>query len=186
MAVASDIRPGQVIHSNGRTYRVLEADTHLGGGRMGALVKLRLEDIDTGGVTEKRLRPEEKVEVLELEKRNLSYLYSDGETLYFMDPSTYEQHAVPGRLLGKYVDFLKDGENLTVEFLGESPVRVITPKMVELKVAQTGPPQHAHETSVWKEAILENGMKIQVPLFIATGDTIIIDVDSGKYHDRSK
>jgi len=186
MPVASQIRAGQVVRIDDRAYRVLEADTHLAGGRMGALVKMKLEDIETGGQTERRFRPEDKIELIDLEKKRLSYLYSDGETLYFMDPSTYEQYPVPAKLLGKYVEFLKDGEELAVEFLGENPVRVLTPKMVELKVASTGPPQHAHETSVWKEAVLENGMRIQVPLFIATGDTIIVDVEAGRYHDRAR
>jgi len=186
MPVAGDIRPGHVVQIDNKVYRVVEVDSHLGGGRMGGLVKMRLEDIETAGLTEKRFRPEDKLEIIDLEKKHLSYLYADGETLYFMDPSTYEQYAVPQRLLGKYFEFLKDGEELVVEFLGERPVRVLTPKMVKLKVASTGPPQHAHETSVWKEAVLENGMRIQVPLFIATGDTIILDVEAGKYHDRER
>ncbi len=186
MPVASDVRAGHVIQIDNRAYRVLEIDRHLGGGRMGVVVKMKLEDIESEGLTEKRFRPEDKIEVIDLERKHLSYLYSDGDTLYFMDPSTYEQHAIPPRLFGKYIEFLKDGEQLAVEFLGEKPVRVLTPKLVKLKVASTGPPQHAHETSVWKEAQLENGMKVQVPLFIATGDTIIVDVEASKYHDRER
>lgn len=186
MALASEVKEGQAVLVEGHTYRVVEVDTHLGGGRMGGLVKMRLESIETGTSTDRRFRPEDKIETIDLEKKRLGYLYSEGEMIHFMDASTYEQYPVPSRLLGEYSDFLKEGEELTVEFLGTSPVRVVTPKMVELKVASTGPPQHAHETSVWKEATLENGMEIQVPLFIATGDKIVIDLATGKYHDRAK
>jgi len=186
MALAGDVKPGQVIRVDNRFYRVVEVDTHLAGGRMGALAKIRMEDIETGNLTERRYRPEDKVEVVELEKKHLTYSYTDGDLLYFMDPSTFDQIAVPAKLLGRYVEFIRDGEEMTIEFLGENPVRVLTPRFVELKVAQTGAAQHSPDTSVWKEAVLENGMVVQVPLFIATGDRIVLDVETGKYHDRAK
>lgn len=186
MALAGDVKPGQVIRVENRVYRVLEVDSHLAGGRMGALVKIRMEEIETGNLTERRYRPEDKVDVIDLEKKHLSYSYTDGDLLYFMDPATYDQIAVPTKLFGRYAEFIKDGEEITVEFLGETPVRALTPRFVELKVAQTGAAQHSPDTSVWKEAVLENGMVVQVPLFIATGDRIILDVETGKYHDRAK
>lgn len=186
MALASEIKIGQVIQLEGQNYRVAGIDAHLGGGRMGSLVKMRIENIETRAVTDRRFRPEDKIETVELEKKRLSYLYTDGDTLYFMDPSTYEQYPIPSSLLGKYLEFLKDGEELAVEFLKQNPVRVITPNTVELVVASTAPPQHAQETNVWKEATLENGVEIQVPLFIATGDKIVIDLETGKYHDRAR
>lgn len=186
MPLAGEVRSGHVIRLDGHTYRVAEADAHFGGGRMGSLVKLKLENIETGTWTERRFRPEDKIEGVELERKHLNYLYKEQDLVYFMDPSTYEQYAVPSKLLGRYLGLLKDGESLGVEFLGEDAVRVMTPRMVELKVATTGPAQHTQETSVWKEAVLENGMTIHVPLFIATGDKITVDLETGKYHDRAK
>jgi elongation factor P len=186
MALASEVRAGHVVRLDGHAYRVAEVDAHFGGGRMGSLVKLKLESIDTGTWTERRFRPEDKIDTVELDRKHLTYLYQEQDLVYFMDPIDYEQYAVPSKLLGKYVGFLKDGEALGIEFLGGQAVRVMTPRMVELKVATTGPAQHTQETSVWKEAVLENGMTIHVPLFIATGDKITVDLETWKYHDRVK
>ena len=186
MPHASEIRPGQIVHLEGQKHRVVAVDSHLGGGKMGSLIKMRIESLETGTTSDRRFRPEDKIETVELEKRHLGYLYSDGDMLYFMDPSTYEQYPVPAKLLGKYVEFIKDGEELTVQFLGRIPVHAAIPQTVELKVTSTSPPEHGQETSVWKEAVLENGSTIQVPLFIATGDRVILDLGTGKYRDRAK
>ncbi|HVP57755.1 MAG TPA: elongation factor P [bacterium] len=186
MPLASELRAGNVIRLEGHTYRVVEVDAHFGGGRMGSLVKLKLEDVETGTHTERRFRPEDKTEAVELERKQLNYLYREEDVLFFMDPTTYEQYEISAKLLGRYLGFVKDGEGLAVEFLGARPVRVLTPRWVELVIATTGPAQHSQELSVWKEAVLENGMNVQVPLFIATGDKITIDLETGKYHDRVK
>jgi elongation factor P len=186
MPLAGEVRSGNVIKLEGQVHRVVEADSHFGGGRMGSLVKLKLENVATGAQTERRFRPEDKIEAVEVDRKHLTYLYREEDSLYFMDPSNFEQYQVPARLLGKYLGFIKDGEGLGVEFLGDEAVRVVTPRMVELRIAATGPAQHSQEISVWKEAVLENGLKVQVPLFIAAGDKITIDLETGKYHDRVK
>ena len=186
MPHASEIKPGQIVHLDGQKHRVLAVDSHLGGGKMGSLVKMRLENLETGTTSDRRFRPEDKIEAIDLDKRHLGYLYKDGDTLHFMDPSTYEQYPVPARLLGKYAGFIRDGEELTIQFLGQNPVHAEIPTTVELEVTSTSPPKHAQETSVWKEAVLESGATIQVPLFIATGDHIIVDLETWKYRDRAK
>jgi elongation factor P len=101
-----------------------------------------------------------------------------------MDPETFEQIPLPGDLIGDRRRFLKEGSRLTIEFLGELPVAVIFPESVDLRVSTTAQPTHATQTSTMKEATLENGMAVLVPLFIKEGEVVRIHVATGKYMER--
>lgn len=184
MITAAEMRAGMALRMEGHVYRVLSAEVHQGGGKMGGVVHARLEDIDTGGKTDRRFRPDERVEELELRRRSLTFLYRDGDTLNFMDSESYEQIPVAAALLGELAAFVQENATLPVEFFEERPVRVVLPDLIEVKVKTTAPPMKQGEQSTWKEATLENGLEIQVPLFIAPGDTIRLEVAHRRYVER--
>lgn len=186
MIAAAELRAGMAIDLEGVRYRVVAAETHLGGGKAGAMVHARLARLDTGSVTERRFRPDEKLANHALDLRQLDFLYQDGEDFVFMDPETFDQLPLPGALLGAFARFLKEGMRLQVDFLGEQPAVVRIPETADLRVVTTGEAQHARETSALKEARLENGMTVQVPLFIAAGEVVRVNVETGRYVERVK
>lgn len=186
MIAATELRGGMVIDLEGVRYRVVAAETHLGGGKAGAMVHARLARLDTGSVTERRFRPDEKLANHPLDLRELDFLYQDGEDFVVMDPASFEQFPLPRALLGTFARFLREGMRLAVDFVGDQPVALRVPETVDLRVVSTGEAQHAKETSALKAAELENGMTIQVPLFIAAGEVVRVNVETGRYLERVK
>ncbi|HXG53287.1 MAG TPA: elongation factor P [candidate division Zixibacteria bacterium] len=185
MIVASDVRSGLVIQLDRDLYKVEAARLHKGGGQAGATVHLTLRNLRTGNVTERRLRPTEKLEDVVLERLTAEYLYEDTERCYFMDVESYEQLEVPKRMLGDRLAFLQPNMRIDMELLEGRPVDVLFPATVDLKVASTGPGVHESEAT-YKPAVLENGIEILVPQFIKTGDTVRVDVQTRKYVERVK
>lgn len=151
---------------------------------MGGVEHLRLRNLETGVVTEARLRPDERVEILDVERRRLDYLYQDGDFHVFMDPTTYEQSSIHLDLLGDKVAFLKEEVEVTGLFLGESPLTLEFPEWIDLQVVTSPPPSHDQESSTQKEVTLENGMEILVPHFIKEGDVVRVNVETRKYMER--
>ncbi len=184
MKPASEIRDGTVVRLDGGLYRVIHAEYHAGGGKMHGSVHARIKSVETAGVTERRFRPEERLEEVELERQTMEYLYQDGDLYVFMHPETYEQIALPQESLGPFLPFLQPNDSLQVAFFDGSPVEVIHPESVEVKVETTADPIHLQDSSVQKEATLANGMEVHVPQFIKSGDTVRIEVESHKYLAR--
>lgn len=169
----------------GELYRVLDARFHAGGGQMKGAVHARLQSLKTGSTTERRLRPEERVEEIELTRQEMEYLYDEGEQCVFMHPATFEQVLLPKQSLGPYAPFLQPNQRLNLEFLDDEPVGAAYPKTVDLKVARTAEPLHTtQDTNVLKEAVLENGFSVLVPQFVRSGDVVRIEVETRKYVDR--
>jgi elongation factor P len=182
---ATDLRAGMAIRLNGELYRVLEARFHAGGGQMKGAVHARLQSLKTGGTTERRLRPEERIEEVELTRQEMEYLYDEGDQCVFMHPVTFDQMLLPRESLGPYAPFLQPNQRLNLEFLDDQPVGLAYPKTVDLKVARTAEPLHTtQDTNVLKEAVLENGMTVLVPQFVRSGDLVRIEVETRKYVDR--
>ncbi len=173
-----------VLRLDGETYRVLEATVHAGTAKLSGSVHARLLRLGTGSQTDRRFRLEEKLEDLELVRRNLEYSYQTGDELYFMDPESFEQLPLPRYLIGDAHRFLREGTRLPVEFMGEQPVAVVFPHAADLRVVSTAQPMHATQTSTMKQAELENGMAVLVPLFIKEGEVVRIEIASGKYVER--
>jgi elongation factor P len=184
MTKASDLRNGMCIRFNNELYKVVLAEMKIGTAKLPSSVHVRLRGLQTGAQTEQRLHPETKVEDVMVETVPLTYSYKDGDTYYFMHPQTFEQIAVPQRMIGAYEKFLADGSQLKVEFYGEQPIDVLTPQTVDVTVASTGPALHGENDSAPKPATLENGMEVHVPQFIKINDRIKIDVASGRYIER--
>ncbi len=184
MIGAPELHAGMVIRLEGETYRVLEAAAHAGTGKLSGFVHARLMRLETGSQTERRFHLGERFEVVEVAKRSLEFSYQAGEEFTFMDPESFEQVSLPAHLIGDRRRFLKEGIRLPVEFLGEQPVAVVFPETADLKITSTAQPMHATQTSTMKQAELENGMTVLVPLFIKEGEVVRVSVATGKYLER--
>ncbi len=184
MVLASDVKEGTAIQIDGRLYKVLEVVRHAGTGQMHGFIELKLKDLRFGHFADKRFKSSDKLESVELNKRQMDFIYSDHESCYFMDPDTFAQVGIPKAAIGSSEKFLKEGTKATVELLGEEAVTVVFPKIVELKVASTGPGVRDGQDNTLKPAVLENGLEVRVPQFVVTGDTVRVDTEKLKYVDR--
>jgi len=184
MIIASELREGMIVRIEGQVYKILEVESKAGAAKMGGVVKTKLVNVKSGRLWEPHFRPQERLEELELERRMMEFLYAEGETCTFMRPDTFEQIEVPGAVLGLAGKFLQPGMALPVEFFEGEPISVAFPDVTEARVASTAPPTHSQQDSAWKEATLENGLMIRVPLFIAPGETVRVEVKTGRYVER--
>jgi len=184
MALVSELKEGMALQIDGRIHRVLEIVRHAGGGQMHGFVELKLKDLRFGHVASKHFKLTDKLETVELTKRPMEYLYHDAENLVFMDPETYEQIQIPNAAAGGSAKLLKEGSMVPLELIGEEPIGVQIPKIVELAVSMTGPGIREGQDNTMKPATLENGIEILVPQFIETGDIVRIDTEKVKYVDR--
>jgi elongation factor P len=165
-------------------YKVLESEFKAGAGQAGGMVKTKLRNAGSGRMWEPHFRPDEHLEDLELERQTMEFLYRDASNCVFMNPDNYEQEEIPATTLGTFEQFLAEGMSVSVEFFEGRPISVVFPPSMEGKVAETAPPTHSGQENTWKEARLENGVQIQVPLFIAPGETVRIDLKTGRYLER--
>ena len=184
MVTASQLREGMAVRIEGQIYKVLEAEFKAGAGQAGGVVKTKLRNVHTGRTWEPHLRPDERVEDLELQRRTMEFLFSDAENCTFMDPENFEQVEIPRAVAGPALKFLQEGMQLPVEFFENRPINLDFPATVEARVADTAPPVHSQQDNTWKEATLDNGVVIQVPLFIGPGETVRVEVRTGRYLER--
>jgi elongation factor P len=153
---------------------------------LGGVVKTKLCNVTSGRMWEPHFRPLERLEDLEVERRVMEFLFGDEETCTFMDPQTYEQIAVQRAILGPAAVFLQSGMELPGEFFEGQALSVVFPEIVEAGVAKTAPPTHSQQDSAWKDATLDNGLHIRVPLFIAPREIVRVDVRDGRYVERAR
>jgi elongation factor P len=186
MIAASEVRAGATLKINGELYRVIDATLHVGGGKMGTTVVVKMRQMATGHVREHRFDPTEKVEDAPLDRQTMEYLYTDGDAFYFMSPETFEQVSLPKEIIGHLEKFLRPNMQIPLEFYEGNPVNILFPEAVELKVVTTPPGKHEHDMTTPKPATLENGMEVLVPQFIKEGDLVRVDVATGKYLERVK
>lgn len=186
MVVASELRAGMVIRLEGEIYKVLEVESKAGAAKMGGVVKTKLVNVKSGRQWEPHFRPQERLEDLELDRHMMEFLFSDGGTCTFMRPDTFEQIGIPSAIVGAAENFLQAGMELPVEFFEGEPISIVFPDIAEARVATTAPPMHAQQDSAWKEARLENGLSIRVPLFIGPGELLRVEVSTGRYVERAR
>ncbi len=184
MVLASDLVKGMAIRVEGEIYRVLEVESKAAIAKLGGVVKAELSNLRTGNLWEARFRPQERLEDLAVERYLMEFLFLDGDTCTFMNPNTYEQVEVPAAMLGPAATFLQSGDTVPVEFFEGRPISALVPDILEARVVDTTPPAHSQQDSAWKEARLENGSVIRVPLFIAPGEHVRVDVRTGRYVER--
>jgi elongation factor P len=184
MVIASELKAGTVIRIEGQIYKVLEVESKAGAAKLGGVVKTKLGNVATGRMWEPHFRPQERLEDLELERQTMEFLFGDAEMCTLMNPENFEQIEVPRAVLGPAEKFLQPGMQLPVEFFEGRPISAVFPDIVEARVATTAPPLHGQQDSTWKKAILDNGLEIRVPLFVAPGETVRVDVRTGHYVER--
>jgi elongation factor P len=184
MVLAQDVKAGMAIQLDGKLYKVLEVVRHAGSGQMHGFIEIKLKDIRFGHFADRRFKHTDHLEGLDLTKRQMDYIYSDSDACYFMDPVTFEQIGVPRAAVSNIEKFLKEGMKVAVELVSGEAVSVDFPRVVEVRVTQTGPGIRGGQDNTMKPATLENGVEVLVPQFVESGDMIRVDTERGKYLDR--
>ena len=164
--------------------KVVESTFHVGQGKMPGSVHAKLRNIRKGTFKELRWRPEERLDDVQLEKRDMEFLYSDADSVTFMNPTTFDQVSVPLESIGTAEKYLKPEMSVPVEFYVGQPVSIVFPAIVEVRVATSAPAAHQQQDNTFKYATLENGVETMLPQFIKPGEIVRIEVATGKYVDR--
>jgi len=186
MVIASELRAGMVLRIEADTYKVLEVEARAGAAKMGGVVKTKLSNVRSGRLWEPHFRPQERLEDVELERHMMEFLFAEGENCTFMNPQTFEQIEIPSSVLGLGAKFLGSGMEVPVEFFNGEPISVVLPEIMDARVMITAAPSHSQQDSAWKEAVLENGVSIRVPLFIAAGELVRVELKTGHYIERAR
>ncbi|MGI6435101.1 MAG: elongation factor P [Syntrophomonadaceae bacterium] len=185
MISVNDFRTGATIEMDGQAYQVVDFQ-HVKPGKGAAFVRAKLKNVKTGGVVEKTFRAGEKVPKAHLDRREMQYLYNDGEGYVFMDNENYEQITISADAMGDGVKWLLENMNIHVLLFQGNIIGIDMPNFVELEVVETEPGVKGDTaTGATKSATLQTGAKVQVPLFINTGDRLRIDTRTGLYMERA-
>jgi elongation factor P len=180
----NDLKNGMALDLPDGLYTVVEFQ-HVKPGKGGAFVRTRLKNLRTGAVLDRTYRADEKLEQAVIDKREMQYLYREGDHHVFMDNTSYEQMTVDGATLGDAVNYLKEGDSIIVQLYDGQIVGLDLPAAVELAVTQTEPGVQGDRVSgARKPATLETGLVVQVPLFVNPGDRVKVDTRSGEYLTR--
>lgn len=181
---ASEFRNGVTIEYDNSVYSIIEFQ-HVKPGKGAAFVRVKMKDVKNGGVRELTFSPTEKVDRAMIERKDMQYLYNDGDLYYFMDNETYEQIGLNKDEIGSALDFVKENEMVKILSHNGSVFGIEPPLFVSLEITATEPGLRGDTaTNVMKPAILETGTEIKVPLFINIGDKIKIDTRTGEYLGR--
>lgn len=184
MITAGDFRKGMTVEIDGQVYTVVDF-LHVKPGKGAAFVRTKIKNVITGAVLERTFNPTEKFEQAHIERKEMQYLYNDGELYYFMDVENYEQLPLNRDKVEDALKFIKENMTVTIKFYKGEAFSVEPPNFVELEVVQTDPGFKGDTaTGGSKPATLETGAVIQVPLFVNTGDKIRIDTRTGEYMER--
>ena len=185
MLSTTQFREGLIFQDeNGQLVELIEFQHHRKS-QARAVVRVKLRNINTGAMIETAYRPEDKFTEVEVEKRPFQYLYTTGDMATFMNAETYDQIEVPVAKLGNLAKYLKDNMDATGIYINNELFNVELPIKVPLKIAQTVPGVKGDTVAnTTKEATLETGAVIKVPLFINEGDTVLVDTRTGAYVER--
>ncbi len=185
MVSAGDFRNGLTLEIEGTVYQIIEFQ-HVKPGKGAAFVRTKIKDIINGGVVEKTFRPTEKFPSARVDRKDMQYLYADGDLYNFMDPESYEQIAIGKDVVGDAMKFVKENEVCKVSSYNGSVFAVDPPISVELEVTETEPGIKGDTaTGATKPATVETGATVIVPLFVNQGDRIKIDTRTGEYSSRA-
>ena len=185
MLSVTELRKGAVFVEEGRPYVVTEYQ-HIKVGRGSATIKVKARDMKSGSILEKSFISGATVEEGEVERKKAQYLYSDDKNLNFMDPISFEQLSISKGIGGGAENFLKEGVEIFLHFFQSEPINVEMPLKVNLKVTEA-PPGEKGDTKqgASKEAMVETGYRLQVPMFVSVGEIIQINTESGDYAGRA-
>ena len=185
MATTNDLKNGMTLNIDGQLWSVVDFQ-HVKPGKGGAFVRTKLKNVMSGKVVDRTFNAGVRVEQASVDRREMQYLYREGEDFVFMDTETYDQPHIPAATVGDASNYLLEEQNATVAFNEGVPLYVELPAAVELTVSQTDPGlQGDRSTGGTKPATLQTGAQVQVPLFITTGEKIRVDTRTGAYLGRA-
>jgi elongation factor P len=182
----TDLKKGVVCQIDGKPYRVTDYNQKVMG-RGGSIVNVKLKNLIDGSVIPKTFKGQDKIERAEVNNKAVQYLYSDGDDFHFMDPATFEQFQLPAEIVDSAASYLKEGDELNLQFFADRVINVELPKNLFLEVTYAEDVVKGDTTSsVLKDATLETGLVIKVPAFIKVGDIVSVDTTTGEYRERKK
>ena len=182
----TDLKKGVVFQMDGQPYKVVEYNQKVVG-RGGSIVIVKIKNLITGSLLPKTFKGQDKVEPAEVNLQKVQYLYNDGDDFHFMDPETFEQFQLSKDIIEEAAGFLKEGEELSLQFFDGRVINIELPKNIFLKVVYAENVVKGDTTSsVLKDAELETGITVKVPAFIKEGDVISVDTSTGGYRERQK
>lgn len=182
----TDLKKGTVIQLDGKPFKVIEYGQKVMG-RGGSIVNVRLKNLIDGAVIPKTFKGADKIEPAEVSLQTVQYLYTDGENYFFMEPQSFEQFELNKEVVDEAASYLKEGDELSLQFFDGKVINVELPNNLYLEVTYTENVVKGDTTSsVLKDATLETGLTVKVPSFIKTGDVIKVDTRTGEYLERKK
>jgi len=185
MISVTDLRTGTKVEMDGGLWEVIEYQ-HQKIGRGGAKMVAKFRNLETGSIVERSFNATEKLQDIFIEYREMSFLYADGDQYTFMDTETFEQPTLTRDQIGDGARFLKENVEVTVDYYQEKALKVTLPNVVNLKITRTDPGVKGDTVSGGsKQAVLESGATVNVPLFIDEGEVVRVDTRSGEYLGRA-
>ena len=186
MISTSDIKKGVTFKMDGDLFQVIEF-LHVKPGKGGAFVRTKLRNVKKGTVLDRTFRSGEKFDDVRLEKREMQYLYKEGDTLVFMDTENYEQISIPLDAVGDALLYIQEEDTVNITIYEEDPISIELTSTVVLKVIYAEPGLRGDTaTNVLKTVKVETGAEIKVPIFVNEGDSIKINTETGEYVERVK
>jgi elongation factor P len=185
--LCSEVRKGMVVRKDdGQLYFCVDRELRTPG-NLPSKLTLTLKSLKTGLVNTERFHPSDKIEQAYLDKREMQYLYKDGDGYVFMDNESFDQFTLQEEMVGDQMVWMKENNAVVVTLFENNPLSIELPATVELKVTETDPSlKGATAAAQYKPATLETGVKIQVPPFVGIGDVVQVDTREGKYLGRAK
>lgn len=185
MATTNDLKNGMTLDLDGSLWTVVEFQ-HVKPGKGPAFVRTKMKQVLTGKVVEKTFNAGVKVEIAVVEKRDMQYLYKDGEDYVFMDTSSYDQITISGATVGDAANYMLENAEVIVAMHEGNPLYIELPASVALEITYTEPGiQGDRSSGGTKPATVETGIDIQVPLFIKQGEKVLVDTRDGSYLGRA-
>ena len=181
----NDIKNGMTIIMDGALYTIVEFQ-HVKPGKGPAFVRIKRKNLRTGAVTEDTFNTNIKITKAHIDKVHTQYLYSMGDTYVFMNNTTYEQIEIPASVLGDNINFIKEGLEIDIDFYEGEIIGITLPEKIEFEVIETEPAVKGNTvTNATKDATIETGYVVKVPLFINQGEKILVSTKDGKYASRA-
>ena len=184
MAALNDLRNGLVIRLNDTIYTIVDCQ-HVKPGKGSAFARTKIKRVSDGAVLDRTFRSNEDIETVQVRDHRMQYMYKDGDSLWFMDNETFEQHSLLVEFVGDNLKFLREGETVTIKMEESTPLALELPNFVELQIVETDPGLRGDTVSGGsKRATLETGAVVNVPLFVQNETRIKVDTRTGKYVER--
>ena len=186
MLSITDLKKDTIIQLEGTPYKVIEYGQKQMG-RGGSIVNVRIKNLLDGSVIPKTFKGQEKIEAADVDNKKMQYLYAEGQTHHFMDEKTYDQIEIQKDMVGDAVAFLKEGSNADIQLFEGRVINVALPIKVDLLVTEAPDVVKGDtQSTVLKEVTLETGASVQTPMFVKSGEVIVIDTRDGSYVERKK